>query len=555
MRTRLALCLAAASIGAFAAQPLQEGLALHTRQHLDARVFEFGLDRDHSFQVRTIQHDAFLNEDDVRVDQHYKGVKVFGGEVIVHMMGGQARKHTDAMVRGLNLHTTPSIHASEALGIAHSALAPKGAYASEPTAELVIAPVGKGHVLAYHIHTELENGTEETAHTDFFVDAHTGAILKTWSTLHTGKPGSGGSTTGIAGTAAVGTGKTQFSGTVALNTTKTSAGTYALQDMTRGTGGTFGHNLVTNLNHATSGNGTIYQSDADNIWGDGTNYTGTTTSTTGATGQTAAADAAFGVQVTWDMYKNVFARNGIDALGKATYSRVHYSSSYDNAFWSDTCFCMTYGDGSSFKSLEATDVCGHELSHGVCANSAKLAYSGETGGLNEANSDIFGTLAEFYDLGGGAATGATTIPATGGNYTIGEQLETAKYTKPLRYMYKPSLDGTSPDSWSSTLGTLDVHYSSGVANHFFFLLAHGSQIDALSGNIQSPMVNGVASITGLGNQKAGQIWYRALTKYMTSSTNYAGARTATLSAVTDLYGATSAEYTAVNNAWLAVNVK
>jgi Zn-dependent metalloprotease len=122
-------------------------------------------------------------------------------------------------------------------------------------------------------------------------------------------------------------------------------------------------------------------------------------------------------------------------------------------------------------------------------------------------------------------------------------------------MHKPSRDGASPDFWSSTLGSLDVHYSSGVANHFFFLLAHGSQIDALSENEQSPMTNGVTGITGIGNDKAARIWYRALTTYMTSATKYAGARAATLSAAADLYGATSTEYATVALAWKAVNVQ
>ena len=151
-------------------------------------------------------------------------------------------------------------------------------------------------------------------------------------------------------------------------------------------------------------------------------------------------------------------------------------------------------------------------------------------------------------------TVAGAVPAA--NYLIGEQLETSAFPKPLRYMYKPSLDGASADAWSTRLKNLDVHYSSGPANHFFFLLAHGSQKDTFSGGIQSPLANGVTSITGLGNDLAGRIWYKALTAYMTSSTTYAGARTATLSACTALgYPAGSTVYTTVNSAWLAVNVK
>ena len=124
----------------------------------------------------------------------------------------------------------------------------------------------------------------------------------------------------------------------------------------------------------------------------------------------------------------------------------------------------------------------------------------------------------------------------------------------LRYMDKPSKDGNSVDYWSSSVGNLDVHYSSGVANHFAYLLAEGSGAKTINGvSYDSPTSNG-KTVTGIGREKLGQIWYRALTVYMTSSTNYAGARTATLNAAKDLYGAGSTEYNAVAAAWSAVNV-
>jgi Zn-dependent metalloprotease len=191
---------------------------------------------------------------------------------------------------------------------------------------------------------------------------------------------------------------------------------------------------------------------------------------------------------------------------------------------------MTYGDGSAFTTLTAVDVAGHEMSHGVTATSAGLSYRRESGGLNESTSDIFGTAIEFY--------------AGHGNWTIGEQLRSS----PLRYMYNPALDGRSANCWSKNVGRLDVHYSSGVGNHFFYLLSQGS-----GGNPSSPTCNG-SSVAGIGLSAAEQIWYRALTVYMTSSTTYAGARTASLNAARDLYGAGSAEYNAVAAAWSAVSV-
>src|SRR6185312_904750 len=170
--------------------------------------------------------------------------------------------------------------------------------------------------------------------------------------------------------------------------------------------------------------------------------------------------------------------------------------------------------------------------------------SGDAGGLNEATSDIFGTAVEWF----------ANLPSETPNYLIGEKLNLFGDGTPLRYMDKPSKDGASRDAWSSTLGGIDVHYSSGPANHFFYLLSEGSGTKTINGvTYNSPTSNG-STVTGIGRAKAAQIWYKALTTYMTSTTKYAGARTATLNAASALYGSTSTEYKTVQAAWSAVNV-
>jgi Zn-dependent metalloprotease len=518
--------------------------ALASANHLAGLRAALGLNELHTFTARTSHTDEF-GSTHVHFQQQYLGVPVFGGAAITHLdRQGNHSEITDSLIRNINVNVTPNLTPAEAVAVAHASLAPKGAYAVAPTSELVIFPVQTlapkaglarhadatafetqtlRSVLAYHVHTSLRND-QETKDTDYIIDAHTGTILKSWNDLHT--------------TAAVGTGISQYSGTVSINT-NLNGSSYELKDIVRSM------NISTyNMNHATSGTGTLY-TDADNSWGDGTNYTGSTTSTTSAKGQTAAVDAHYGIEVTFDFYKNLFARNGIDGAGKATYSKVHYSTSYDNAFWDDTCFCMTYGDGSSFKSLEAPDVAGHEMSHGVCANTANLNYSGESGGLNEANSDMFGNMVELYDHNG--MTMPATVANTDGCWTVGEQLSST----PLRYMYKPSLDGSSPDVWSSSVGNLDVHYSSGPANRMFFFLSQGA-----SATSSSPYYSSKAPLgfTGVGPEKAIRIQYKALTTYMTASTNYAAYRTAMMNAASALYGTTGAEYAAVQNAFGAIAV-
>ncbi|KJY34759.1 M4 family metallopeptidase, partial [Streptomyces sp. NRRL S-495] len=146
------------------------------------------------------------------------------------------------------------------------------------------------------------------------------------------------------------------------------------------------------------------------------------------------------------------------------------------------------------------------------------------------------------------------LPKDNPDYLVGELIDINGNGTPLRYMDKPSKDGRSADSWYSGVGNLDVHYSSGVANHFFYLLAEGSGAKVINGvSYNSPTANNV-TVTGIGRDKALQVWYKALTSFMTSTTNYAQARTATENAATALYGAGSPELIAVGTAWAGVNV-
>ncbi|MET7802924.1 M4 family metallopeptidase [Micromonospora chersina] len=455
-----------------------------------------------SFTLKNVQTDADGTEH-VRLNRYLDGLPVLGGDTVVHLGKGNTWKGASqslaaAPTRGAKARVSAATAGRAAL--AASTAATRRVDGTQLVHDADVA----GTALAYEVVVggAYADGTPSELHV--LVDATTGKVRDSWE-----------------GVQRDGTGNTFHSGTVTVGSTLAGS-TYQLADATRG-----GHKTY-DLNGGTSGTGTLVTS-ASNVFGDGTL----------ANRQTAAADAAYGAQETWDFYKNTFGRNGIRNDGVGAYSRVHYSTNYANAFWSDSCFCMTYGDGGSgWYPLTSLDVAGHEMTHGVTSNTAGLRYSGESGGLNEATSDIFGTLVEFYAANSKDA----------GDYLIGEKLRTSG--APLRYMDKPSKDGASADCYSTRVKSLDVHYSSGVANHFFYLLAVGSGSSAY-GN--SPTCNG-STVTGIGNAKAGAIWYRALTTYMTSRTDYAGARAATLSAAADLYGSGSAEYTTVAAAWSAVSV-
>ncbi|MEV4504771.1 M4 family metallopeptidase [Streptomyces klenkii] len=444
-----------------------------------------------------------------RYERTFDGLPVLGGDLVVHEAKSGSKsvdKATDAEISVPS--TTPAQAPAAAKKSALSAAADEKtakAGAERAPRKVIWAAEGKP-VLAYEtvVTGVQKDGTPSKLHV--ITDANTGKKLFQREAIETGS------------------GTSTYSGTVPLSTTKGGSG-YELTDGERG-----GHKTY-NLSQGTDGTGTLFTNPTD-TWGEGD--------------QKAAVDAHYGAAVTWDFYKNVLGRTGIKNDGVAAYSRVHYGDSYVNAFWDDECFCMTYGDGEGNKNpLTSLDVAAHEMSHGVTSATAGLNYSGESGGLNEATSDIFGTAAEFY------ANNSTDK----GDYLIGEQININGDGTPLRYMDQPSKDGRSKDSWSSSLGRLDVHYSSGPANHFFYLLSEGSGAKTINGvSYNSPTANNV-KVTGIGRDKATKIWYKALTTYFTSTTNYKAARTGTLKATADLYGSTSAEYKAVANAWTAINVK
>jgi Zn-dependent metalloprotease len=465
----------------------------------------------------------------VRYDRTYRQLPVLGGDFVVHLAPDGTYRSANRATKGeISLATvTPALSAPKAADVATNALRAVhlGETLKKITAKprLVVDALHGAPRLAWQTNVAALDSAGNPVARAVLTDAGTGAQIDAWDTLET----------------ASGDGKSLYGGTVPLETTL-SGSTYQLKDPTRGntyTGDAANKTDLCIFGICISRAPATLFTDADNHWG------------TGAAGDrsTAAVDAQYGTDVTWDYYKNVHGRNGIANDGKGSYNRVHYGNSYNNAFWDDSCFCMTYGDGDGTQlgPLVSLDVAGHEMSHGVTSKTANLTYSGESGGLNEATSDIFGTLVEFH------ANNSSDV----GDYLIGEKIVRSGFGRDaLRYMDKPSKDGNSADYWSSSVGSLDVHYSSGVANHFAYLLAEGSGTKTVNGvTYNSPTYNG-STVTGIGRDKLGKIWYRALTVYMTSSTNYAGARTATLNAARDLYGAGSTEYNAVAAAWSAVNV-
>lgn len=242
----------------------------------------------------------------------------------------------------------------------------------------------------------------------------------------------------------------------------------------------------------------------------------------------------------YDFYSDVFSRNSVDDQGMPLNSYVHYGTRYDNAFWDGSSMNYGDGDGKIFgRFTKCIDVIGHELTHGVTGNTAALNYQGQPGALNESFSDVFGSLVKQYVL---------KQTADKADWLIGEGLFTSKVKgKALRSMKDPGtayddpkLGGKDPqpadmDHYVRTSSDNGgVHINSGIPNRAFCLTA--------------------LKIGGYAWEKAGKIWYVALTKSLQATSNFQDCANATMEIARNLYGKGSMEEQAVNDAWTTVKV-
>ncbi|MFL5345332.1 MAG: M4 family metallopeptidase [Hyalangium sp.] len=258
-------------------------------------------------------------------------------------------------------------------------------------------------------------------------------------------------------------------------------------------------------------------------------------------GQAATGDSALDTNYdllgyVYNCYKTNFNRDSFDNAGATYISTVHYDVNYVNAYWDGTQ--MVYGDGDGVDSISLAidpDVTAHELTHAVTERTSNLTYSGQSGGLNEAMSDTFGAICQSWNTG--------TWSTAADIWKVGEFVWTPGTAgDALRYMDDPAKDGASLD-WAPDESGQDVHYTSGPPNLAFALLSKGGT---------HPRGKSSNVVTGIGVQKAGQIWYTANTSIFTSSTTYEQAKTYTEQAATQL--GYTAEVASVTAAWQAVGV-
>jgi bacillolysin len=512
-----------------------EAPAYTLNQARQAFVEQLQLSNDDQMLRPRTETDAlgFVHE---KYTQYYKGIKVEHATYTLHAKQGKVESMSGQLERINGLSVTPVLDAKAALQRALAFVGAKRYMWQDPAEEAGLKqqennpaatyrPQGELVIVRNELTKDAQLKEQPTLAWKFdvyaqapisrayvYVDAHSGEVVMQDAI--------------IKHAAATGTLATKYSGTQS-SATGTTTGGYYLREATRGSG------IETyNCRKSNSYTNAVDFVDADNSW---TEYAN-------ANFDNAALDAHWGAQVVYDYWKNVHARNSYNNAGAKIKSYVHFDDTpgdgkgYENAYWNGSV--MTYGDGyTRFDPLTSLDVCAHEIGHAICSSTANLTYSNQSGALNEGFSDIWGAAVEYYK----APTKATWL--------IGEDID--KVRPSLRSMSNPNAEG-QPDTYLGTYwatGTADnggVHTNSGVLNHWFYILSVGKT--------GTNDIGSAYSVTGIGIDAAAKIAYRTESVYLTASSNYAAARTYSIQSATDLYGAGSAQVTAVTNAWYAVGV-
>jgi Zn-dependent metalloprotease len=434
----------------------------------------------------------------VSYSRTYKNLPVFvGGDVVVVTdRAGKVKSSTSGLVP-ISAPVDPKISEARAKTLALKGR--PGAVAGKPSLGVVAAA---GSKLVWEVVAESRDAARPSrAHV--YVDALTGANAGSWDEI------------------AAGTGTGHYNGTVPIGTSG-SGSSFEMRDAARGNMRTF--------NDRT---GQIF-TDADDKWGGGS----------GSDLPTGAVDTQYAGGVLFDMLKAKFNRNGIDGQGGT--AQMFVGLNQVNAFYSCAGTTDASRDQSKYgktqdgaRQVNAIDVVAHELGHGVFCHTpgGSGGTSNETGGLNEATGDIFGTLAEHF----------AENPNDPADFTVGEEVDLVG-SGPIRNMFDPSKAG-DPNCFSSAIPGTEVHSAAGPLNHWFYLAAEGS---APAGGPASPTCNN-SRVTGIGVWEAGEVFYHGLLR-KTSGWTYTKARKATLEATKELHPGGCTEFDAIKAAWDAVSV-
>lgn len=501
---------------------IKEGTNIKATQLFEVYKSAFGLKAEDDMRLLSTETDD-LGFTHYRYQQFHKGVAVNGAIYLLHEKNGFLKSANGEIYTAITSTSNASIRAKQAVENAIAWVSAEEYAWQNKVFEQDIKSINKSKnathypsaSLMYYRKSSAENkgdfrlvyrvevlATKPLKRVAVFVDAQSGEIYHTTNILmNIDKP-----------TKAV----TRYNGTKDIVVDSMSASQYILRESGRGNGITTKdlQNLGDMVNVNTNAAVNIIETD------------------TFFNNDLTANSAHWASEMTYDYYMVKFNRNSYNNSGAAMYSYVHWGNNIANAMWTGTA--MVYGDGDvSNGPFTTAEICGHEITHAVTQYTANLEYEYESGALNESYSDMFGAMVNYF--------ATDTI-----NWMIGLQTGSA-----FRNMANPK-QFQNPDTYkgqywqTSSADNGGVHTNSGVGNYWFSLIVKGDTGTNDFGYHYN--------ITPIGSEKSEKIAYRALSQYLTPTSQYFDCFQATIQAANDLYGQCSPESQTVAAAWAAVNV-
>ncbi len=434
-----------------------------------------------------------------RFRQTYDGYDVKSGVYYIHTLNGQVVSANGEFYPNINLDVNPVITPQGAIEIgkehihSHHWAWPKDRF---PTPEIFVQQVDETYHLTYK--TDIYS-VDPIDRKFLMIDVLSGEVVAEYNRIHTNS---------VPGEA-----HCKYHGTQTIIVDSVGPNEFRLRDDTRGGG------IETyDMNEGTDYGSSVDFTDTDNVW----------TSTTND--DDAALDAHWGAEGFYDYLLNTHGHDSFDGNGSTIRSYIHYGSNFVNAFWDGQRMTYGDGDGSSYSPLTSVDVVGHEIMHGVTEFTAGLIYAGESGGLNESYSDVFGVVLD-YQLN----------PLTA-NFLMGDEFTAT----PFRDMGNPN-DYSNPDTYGGLYwGNSGVHSWSGIQNFFFYLVTQGG-----SGTNDN---SDDYDVTAIAMQDAADVLWRSLTVYLTENATMADARFFGIQSSEELFGDCSQQEISVTNGWYAVGI-
>ena len=463
--------------------------------------------------------------------QYHQEIPVYGGELRVHYKNENTKAINGKLYPDIDLDLSQiKISKEEAVELVSQNAIESNNYSEIKNKALIDGDQVQAKLVVYHKDGKLENTAWAyqismyfNLHDrwEYFIDAEDGSVIEKYPlicTLHNHDHEPNSNEASVMDGAVTANAVDLYGNTVSINTYEVGSDYYMI-DASRAMFSSLGSSIP------DEPQGVIWTIDAFNTSPQNNNfqYDHVTSTNNTWSGQNTAVSAHFNAGITYEYFVNKFGRNSINGSGGNIISLVNVTdengNSMENAFWNGAA--MFYGNGGqAFDPLaKALDVAGHEMTHGVVQATANLQYVSQSGALNESFADIFGAMID------------------GGDWLIGEDVVNPSFfpSGALRSLEDPNQGLAGPqdlskgwqpknmDQYLQLQNTADedfggVHINSGIPNHSFYLFANE-----------------------VGVAKAEQIYYRALTNYLTKSSQFIDLRLAVIQSAKDLHGANATE--------------